>query len=118
MKKRISVPIAIAVVLAVLLFLVIHSVQKKMEGSFNRLISKLKEGMPYSEAELIIGENQDRVLTEKKDVEEWGTVKDTKITQECILHMFLCTNVIPHRYILIYEDKKTHTIRYVTWKHT
>jgi hypothetical protein len=116
-KKRILAPVAIVAVLACALFLIMHSVQRKMEDRFNLLLSKIKEGMTYSEAELIIGENPDRILTEKKDVEEWGTVKDTKITQECTLHMFSCTSVIPHRYILIYEDKKNHTVRHVAWKY-
>lgn len=117
-KKKILVPVTIFAVLIISLIAVLHSVKKKMDNQFFRLISELKEGMPYSEAELIIGEKPQRVLTEPKDVEEWGPVKDKNITQECNLHMFLRTNVIPHRFILIYEDKKTHKVRYVTWKYT
>ena len=83
-KKKILVPVTIFAVLIISLIVVMHSVEKKMEARFFRLISELKEGMPYSETELIIGEKPQRVLTEQKDVEEWGPVKDKKITQECM----------------------------------
>jgi hypothetical protein len=49
-------------------------------------------------------------------VEGWGTIKDSNITAECNLHMFGRHDVIPHRYILVYEDKKNHTVRLATTK--
>ena len=100
--------------LIVLSAFALNYVQKKSQAKFSRLLSTLDETMSYPEAEQILGKPT-RTFTERKDVEEWGTAKDNKITEECNLHMFLRMDVIPHRYILIYEDKKTHLVRLVTW---
>jgi hypothetical protein len=115
--KAIVSAVAAIVFLLVLLLLFMHYIQKRSETRFTVLLASLKEGMPYSEAERILGKPQ-RTLTEQHDVAEWGTVKDGVITQECDLHMFIRMDVIPHRYILIYEDKKNHTVRLVAWEHT
>ena len=115
--KIIIASIAIIVPLSGLLFFVERITQKKSEARFNTFISNFKIGMPYSEAENSLGKTF-KTLTEQKDVEEWGDCKDSKITSECNLHMFLRMDVIPHRFILIYEDKNTHTIRRVSLKHT
>jgi hypothetical protein len=109
--------IATLALLAVLLLLFMHYIQKKSEARFTILRESLKEGMTYSEIEQILGKPQ-RTLTGQKDVEEWGDIKDIGITRECDLHMFIRMDVIPHRFILIYEDKKTHIVRRVTWKYT
>jgi hypothetical protein len=94
-------------------------IEKRSQAEFSQLLTSLKEGMPFSEVEEILGKNPPhRILTEQHDVEEWGTIKDSTITRECNLHMFLRMDVIPHRYILVYEDKKTHLVRRVTWKYT
>jgi hypothetical protein len=100
-----------------LLFLSMHYIEKRSEAKFSLLLASLKEGMPYSEVEQIPGKTQ-RTLTEQHDVEEWGTIKDSRIINDCNLHMFLRMDVIPHRFILIYEDKKTHKVQHIAWKYT
>jgi hypothetical protein len=118
LKKSILASVIIVAVLLVSLVLIIRYIEKKSEAKFFLLLSEFKEGMPYSKVEEILSRKPERILTEPNDVEEWGPIKDSKITQECILHMFLCVDVIPHRFILIYEDKKIHTVRYIDWKYT
>jgi hypothetical protein len=115
--KLITGAVAIIILLSGLLLFFMHVIQRKSETKFNALLASFKVDMPYSEAEHILN-SPSRALTEQKDVEEWGDFKDDKITSECNLHMFLRMDVIPHRFILIYEDKSTHTIRRVSWKYT
>lgn len=115
--KKIIVPlvIIIAVVITTLIIpiLVLKHIQTKSEAKFSILLKRLNVGMPYPEVEQILGKPY-RTLTNQNDVEEWGTVKDNSITSECNLHMFARGDVIPHRFILIYEDKQNHTVRLVT----
>lgn len=115
--KIIILSVATIILLSGLLLFVERITQKKSEARFNTFISNFKIGMPYSEAVRILGRPYN-TLTKQEDVEEWGDYKDSKITSECNLHMFLRMDVIPHRFILIYEDKNTHTIRRVSWKYT
>ena len=94
-----------------------NNIKKRSNAKLDMLLEKLNEGMPYSEVEQILGEPY-KTLTNQIDVENWGTIKDSKITAECNLHMFLRLDVIPHKFILVYEDKKNHTVRLVTIKGT
>jgi hypothetical protein len=116
-KTFILIVSAVAAFVA-LLFLSTHYIEKGSEVKFSLLLANLKEDMSFFEVEKILGGKTERTLTEQHDVEEWGTIKDSRITQECNLHMFLRTDVIPHRFILVYEDKKTHIVRRITWKNT
>jgi hypothetical protein len=104
---------AVAIVTLIISIPILKYIQTRSEAKFSIFLKNLNEGMPYSEAERILGK-PGRTLTNQNDVKEWGTVKDSSITSECNLHMFGRYDVIPHRYILIYEDKKDHTVRLVT----
>jgi hypothetical protein len=113
-KVLVSSAITVAAVIAIIIsYNILKSIQTKSEAKFSILLKNLNVGMPYSEVERILGK-PGRTLTNQNDVEEWGTIKDSSITSECDLHMFLRMDVIPHRFILIYEDKKDHTVRLVT----
>jgi hypothetical protein len=87
------------------------------------LLASFKIGQPYSEAEKVLGEPY-LTLTEPEDVKNWGNfifwakIKNDKIYTECNLHMFLRMDFMPHRFILIYENKKTHLIEDIAWKYT
>jgi len=120
MLKNLKIIIVVGGVFVALLFLGIFTVnyiQKRSDAKFDMLLKKLNEGMQFSKVVQILGE-PDRTLTNQNDVKEWGTIKNSNITTECNLHMFLRMDVIPHRYILVYEDKKNHTVRLVTTKGT
>lgn len=69
--------------------------------------------MPLSEAELILGKRS-RVFTDPNEIVKWGTIRNKSAIEVCNLHMFPHLG-IPHRWILIYEDK-TKTVKYVTLK--
>ncbi len=77
-------------------------------------IQSVNIGMLYSDAEKILGKPS-RTFTDSKDVKDWGKIKNLDIIAQCNLYFFPDYG-IPHRYILVYEDKETHTVRYVGWK--
>jgi len=52
------------------------------------------------------------VLTTAEDVEEWGTIKDKKINEDCDLYMFPYWGM-PHKYILVYVSKDSNEVRIV-----
>jgi hypothetical protein len=54
--KIVASSIIVVVFLSVLLLLFMHYVQKKSEAKFSLLFASLKEGMPYSEAEQMLGQ--------------------------------------------------------------
>jgi hypothetical protein len=118
--KKVSIYLVIIVAVAIIALItsiiisipILKHIKAKSESKFSILLKGLNVGMPYSEVERLLGK-PGRTLTNQNDVEEWGTVKDSFITSECNLHMFGRHDVIPHRYILIYEDKKDHIVRLV-----
>lgn len=113
-KLIVSSVITVAAIIAIIISIhIMKYIQTKSEAKFSILLKRLNVGMPYPEVEQILGKPY-RTLTNQNDVEEWGTVKDNSITSECNLHMFARGDVIPHRFILIYEDKQNHTVRLVT----
>ncbi len=117
LKIIIVVGIGVSVALLFLGIFTVNYIEKRSDAKIDMLLKKLPEGMLYSEVEQILGEPY-KTLTNQIDVENWGTIKDSKITAECNLHMFLRLDVIPHKFILVYEDKKNHTVRLVTIKGT
>jgi hypothetical protein len=113
--KKLVILIIVVVTTIIISIIILKHMQTKSEVKFSILLKRLNVGMPYSEVERILGKPQ-RTLTNQNDVEEWGTVKDISTISECNLHLFGRFDVIPHRYILIYEDKKDHTVQLVTIK--
>ena len=103
------------VVLPLLAILTLHCISIRSQPKFDMLLEKLNEGMPFSEVKQILGE-PGMTFTDQNDIKERGNIKDSKIIEECNLHFFGRLDVIPHTFILVYEDKKNRTVRLVTTK--
>jgi hypothetical protein len=118
-KNSKIIVVGIGIIVALLFFgiFVFHNIKKSSDAKIDTLLKKLNEGTPFSKVVQILGE-PNRTLTNQNEVKEWGTIEDSHITTECNLHMFLRMDVIPHKYILVYEDKKNKTVRLVTTKGT
>ena len=91
--------------------------ENRSDAKIDRLLAKLPEGMPFAEVREILGEPY-LTFKSQDDVMEWGTIKDGKITVECNLYLYLRLDLFPHKFILVYEDKKNLTVRFVTIKGT
>ena len=116
LKIIIVVGICVFVAVPFLGIFTLNYIEKRSDAKIDMLLERLNEGMPFSKVAQILGREPDRTFTNQNDVEGWGTIKDSNITAECNLHMFGRHDVIPHRYILVYEDKKNHTVILVTTK--
>jgi hypothetical protein len=93
-------------------------VEAESNARFFKLLAQFKVGQPYADVEHILGQSY-RTLTEPDDIKVWGEYsKDSNcnnLESECNLHMFLRMDFIPHKFIMIYENKKTHLVQCVTW---
>ncbi|MHC4174250.1 MAG: hypothetical protein ACYTBX_09395 [Planctomycetota bacterium] len=110
------ISICVFVVVPFLGIFTLNYIYKRSDAKIDMLLERLNEGMSFSKVAQIFGRKPERTFTSQNDAEEWGTIKDSNITAECNLHMFGRHDVIPHRYILVYEDKKNHTVKLVTTK--
>ena len=77
------------------------------------ILEDINEDMLFSEVKERLELNLHNSFTTKKEVEFWGTVKDKEILNNCNLHRFIYWG-LPHKFILVYEDKQTDRVRLVT----
>ena len=80
----------------------------------NALIEEIEIGLPLSEMPRRLGKPT-WVFTKIEEVESWGTIKDRESIKDCDLYMFPYLG-LPHKYILVYVDRNSSTVKYVKVK--
>ncbi|MHC4619922.1 MAG: hypothetical protein ACYTEQ_19420 [Planctomycetota bacterium] len=103
----------LGVVLAVQLMF--RSSVARQEARWARMLEEIPPGTSYSEVKRQLGEPHYN-LTAPHEIAEWGVPDDPSLIRECNLHIFRFRHKPPYSYTLVYEDKKTHRVRFMTIK--
>lgn len=116
MKQTYRTILIIAILIVTIIFGILFVLDYSYTRSAARLAIKLQKinvGMSFENVLDILGKPS-RSFTKESEIKEWGPIKTENIVKECNMHWFAYLGS-PHRFIVVYESKKTNKVELVTW---
>jgi len=111
-RRILLITILIFVIIFALLFVLDYSYTRSA-ARFSLELEKISVGTPFVNVVDMLGKPS-RSFTEESEIKEWSTIKTENIIKECNMHWFDYLG-FPHRFIVVYESKKTNRVELVTW---
>ena len=85
------------------------------DAKFFEQVARIEVGMSLDEVKEILPYRIYRECLEQNDVEHWADTEDEQILNACHLYYFVDPPAM--QYILVYIDKETQVVRYVSTQH-